>query len=96
MPGVTFVNIMTCRVYRNTKSGLYRESTNEINLPPLQFARRPGKGGGSTYPSVTMMSSVDSSGEIDTQTRSEKPDKLKGMQIVCVERAGNDSIATWV
>jgi len=79
MPGVTIVNIMACRVYRNTKSGLYRESTNAINLPPLQFAQRPGKSGDSVYPSVTMRSSVDSSGETNIQPRSENTDKATQM-----------------
>jgi len=35
VPGVALVNIMACRVYRNTKFGIYRESTSDIGLPTI-------------------------------------------------------------
>jgi len=79
IPGATIVNIMTCRVYRNTKSGLYRESTDAVSLPTLQAVRLPGERGDSAYPSIIMIGSHNissmNSSETNTQTRSEKPDK---------------------
>ena len=33
IPDIMLINVMACRVYRNTKFGIFRETTSDFDLP---------------------------------------------------------------